>query len=128
MLDSYSRKFRIRKVSFYKTNKKYTTSLTRFRLSSHELLIEKERHLHIKREDRLCKYCNMNMVENEHHFLLVCPKYANLRKQYLTNYYCRWPSVEKFKNLMSSKSQHNLINLSKYVYFASELRSKVAEV
>ena len=39
--------------------------------------------------------------------LLVCPKYANLRKQYLTNYYCWWPSVEKFENLMSSKSQKN---------------------
>ena len=97
-----------KKLSYWKsiiTTKKYT-SLTRFRLSSHELLIEKERHLLIQREDRLSKYCNMNMVENEYHFLLVCPKYANLRKQYLTNY-CRWPSVEKFKNLMSSKTQNN---------------------
>ena len=70
----------------------------------------------------------MNTVENEYRLLLVCPKYANLRKEYLTNYYCRWPSLEKFKNLMSSKSQNNLINLSKYIYFASELRSKLAEV
>ena len=55
----------------------------------------------------------MNLVENEYHFLLVCPKYANLRKEHLTNYYCRWPTVEKFKNLMSSKSRNALINSSK---------------
>ena len=60
--------------------------------------------------------------------LLVCLKYANLRKQYLTNYYCRWPSVEKFENLMSSKSQKNSINSSKYIYFGSKFRSKFAEV
>ena len=107
---------------------KYITSLTKFRLSSHELLIEKGRHLHITREDRLCKYCNMNLVENEYHFLLVCPKYANLRKEHLTNYYCRWPTVEKVKNLMSSKSRNTLINLSKYIYFAFELRSEPEDI
>ena len=130
-LESYSKykeNFELEEYLSIITNRKYTTSLTRFRLSSHELLIEKGRHLHIQREDRLCKYCNINMVENEYHFLLVCPKYANLRKEYLTNYYCRLPSFEKIKSLMSSKSQNNLINLSKYIYFASELRSKLAEV
>ena len=117
-LESYSKfkeNFELEEYLSIITNKKYITSLTKFRLSSHELLIEKGRHLHITREDRLCKYCNMNLVENEYHFLLVCPKYANLIKEHLTNYYCRWPTVEKFKNLMSSKSRNTLINSSKYI-------------
>ena len=61
-------------------------------------------------------------------FLPKPPTTANLRKEHLTNYYCRWPTVEKFKNLMSSKSRNTLINLSKYIYFAFELRSEPEDI
>ena len=47
--------------------------LTRFRISNHQLLIEEGRHRGIHAIDRRCKVCNMNCVENEIHFLLVCP-------------------------------------------------------
>ena len=49
-LDSYSKykeNFVLEEYLSKTTNRKYTTSLTRFSLSSHELLIEKGRHLHI---------------------------------------------------------------------------------
>ena len=51
------------------TNKKYRTSLTRFRLSSHKLEIERGRYNNILRENRKCKMCNGNAIENEYHFL-----------------------------------------------------------
>jgi len=56
------------------------TCLSRFRCSSHELCIEEGRYHNIARELRLCKYCTMNMIENEYPFLLVCPFYQNLRR------------------------------------------------
>ena len=51
------------------------------------------------RQNRLCKLCIMNMVENEYHFVLVCPVYNDLRRQYLPSLYCRWPSQNEYINL-----------------------------
>ena len=58
---------------------KVRVSLIKFRLSSHDLAIEKGRYNNINRENRLCTYCNKNVFENELHFLLVCPKYSHLK-------------------------------------------------
>ena len=55
-------------------------NLTCFRLSAHSLEIEVGGYSNVPRENRLCKYCNLNVVESEYHFLLTCPKYYDLRK------------------------------------------------
>ena len=68
------------------TENKYKIALTKFRLSSHDLAIERGRLEHIQRNNRLCRYCNLNMVENEYHFLLVCPLYRDLRKKVLSEF------------------------------------------
>ena len=57
--------------------------LTCFTIYNHQLLIEEGRHQGIDPIDRGCKFCDMNCVENEIHFLLVCPLYHNLRLKYL---------------------------------------------
>jgi len=46
----------------------------------------------------------MNMIENEYHFLLVCPFYQDLRRKYLPNSYCSWPSTHKFVALITTNS------------------------
>ena len=50
----------------------------------------------------------MNMVENEFHFVLVCPTYRNLRNTVLPNYYCRWPSITKLKQLLCNSGRVTL--------------------
>jgi hypothetical protein len=56
---------------------------TRLRVSKHYLQIEIGRYQNIPREERLCKICNSEEVENETHLLLSCKAYeqsrANLR-------------------------------------------------
>ena len=89
-----------------------------------KLEIERGRYFNIPREERKCKLCHVNSVENEYHFLLVCPLYRELRKKYLKSYYCRWPTLNKFDQLMSSKSKNELFNLSKYIYFVTKLRDE----
>ena len=42
--------------------KKYRFALTRFRLSSHDLAIERGRYENIARIDRICVFCNSNFV------------------------------------------------------------------
>ena len=59
--------------------KKYKISLSRFRTSSHDLKIESGRYNSVPRQQRLCRSCAMNKVEDEYHFLLVCPRYRKLR-------------------------------------------------
>ena len=68
---------------------KYKFALSRLRLSSHSLAIETGRYTGIPRSDRICTFCNMNVVENEFHFLLACPYCIDLRRKYLPAYYCR---------------------------------------
>ena len=100
---------------------KYRIALSKFRLSSHKLEIETGRHRNIPRADRKCKKCNADVIEDEYHFLLVCPVYRELRQKYLKPYYCHWPTINKFEKLMSSESTSIIYSLSKYVYFAFQL-------
>ena len=57
------------------------TQFSKFRLSDHNLEIEKGRHRGIVAEQRFCSFCKY-MVENEIHFLLECPIYKDLRETY----------------------------------------------
>ena len=105
------------------TIKRFRVSLARFRCSSHDLWIEKGRFYNIKREDRLCKSCNINVLENEYHFLLVCPLYNKLRRQYLKKYYYVHPSLDKFVNLMKCNNENVIKNLAIYIYQAMKTRN-----
>lgn len=105
-------------------NNKFSKALSRFRLSSHQLEIETGRYIGLNREERLCRKCNMRMVEDEYHFLIVCPHYNDLRRKYFTNYYCQWPTIHKFVSLMSSNSEKVISKLSKFIYFAQIKRNE----
>ena len=62
-------------------------------------------------------------IENEYHILLVCPLYRDLRIKYLKPYYCRWPTLNTFDDLLCKKVTCYL-NEAKYIYFAFQLRKK----
>ena len=47
-------------------------AITKFRLSSHRLPIEKMRYHQVKREERKCSICKRNEVGDEWHYLLKC--------------------------------------------------------
>ena len=54
------------------------TALTKFRLSNHNLMIEKGRYQKSDLQDRTCPFCP-DQIEDEMHFLLKCPIYQELR-------------------------------------------------
>ena len=58
--------------------------LTRYRISEHNLAIEKGRHRQtwLPREERLCIHCTQSEVETELHFLTTCPLYQDIRDLY----------------------------------------------
>ena len=61
-------------------NHKHRTSLSRFRLSNHDLMIEKGRHMRprIDPDLRKCFNCTYE-IEDEFHFVTKCPLYAEER-------------------------------------------------
>ena len=81
MYSSYKHDFIQENYLDFISNKNIRTALTHFILSSHDLAIESGRYDNTPRSDRLCKFCNLNVVENEYHFTCVSfvPGLPNLR-------------------------------------------------
>ena len=46
-------------------------------------MLEEGRFHNIERHIRLGQFCNMNMVEDEFHFVFVCPAFRDLQKRYI---------------------------------------------
>ena len=121
----YKHEFTIENYLDFISQKKYKVALTRFRLSSHELMIEWGRYENIPRDGRICKCCNVSKIESEYHFLLVCPLFADLRKKFFKPYFCHWPNLNKFDTLMMSNSEHITLNIAKFIFHAQDLRKNV---
>ena len=49
-----------------------------FRISTHQLQIERGRYTGTNIDERLCNHCNV--IEDEIHFLFECKKYEDIRK------------------------------------------------
>ena len=95
--------------------KKLYCSVARFRLSSHNLQIELGRHKRpfVQAEDRKCTKCNMNKVEDEEHYLMVCPMWDHYRLNLL---HCAISHIQGF--LVYNQNQQ----------FLEIMKSKVSEV
>jgi hypothetical protein len=86
-----------RRYKLHPTREKYLEILnskaersiyTKFRLSAHKLDIERLRYTtkgnRIPPEQRICRYCTLNEIEDETHFLMVCPLYDDTRLKLIT--------------------------------------------
>lgn len=56
----------------------------KFKTSNHVLFVETGRYCRpvLPRENRLCKFCNLNEVEDEVHLLFCCSLYSDLRQTF----------------------------------------------
>ena len=59
---------------------RFQKCISKIRMSSHMLEVEKGRHFKIPHSKRICRLCK-KLIEDEFHFILVCPSYCNLRKK-----------------------------------------------
>ena len=64
-------------------NKSFVANITKMRISSHCLEIEKGRHNNVPATHRCCHTCT-SVVEDELHFLLTCPTYTEERQTLMT--------------------------------------------
>ena len=71
------------------------------------LHIETGRWININVEERTCKVCNQDIVEDETHFIFNCPKYSYERAEFISMVEAKNPefitydNIEKFKFFMT---------------------------
>ena len=63
--------------------------LTKLRSGTLKLNLEVGRLEKMSKELIFCCY-NINCVESEYHFVLVCPVYLFVKCRFLPNYHCSW--------------------------------------
>ena len=107
-------------------NIKHRQALTKLRCSSHNLFIEMYRHGPCRKEkkDRICLSCNIKDIEDEYHFLLICPAYQIIRQKLIKSYYWKKPSVYKCILLLTSNSVKEIRKVAKFVYDAFQIRQQ----
>ena len=56
--------------------------ILRFRMGTHHLPVEEDRHFNLPRASRVCNLCNTGAIGDERHMLLECAALADLRLQF----------------------------------------------
>ena len=104
-------------MSVYLVNiKKFKIASTKLRGSPHRLEIEMGRWARPERiefDDWKCKLCNK--LEDEFRFVLECPLYDDIRKQYIGHYFLRRSSMFKFIEVVSSKCKSQAKNIATFI-------------
>ena len=112
-------------------NSNSKNKLTKFRISVHDLEIEKGRYKNIPADKRFCKLCNKNVIEDEIHFLLQCPSLSQERSTFVSDLSSRYPNYctldnkSKFIWLMSNEDNYinkKLINLINNLFSANKAK------
>jgi hypothetical protein len=99
-------------------------ALSKLRLSNHKLQIEMGRYTKPKtdRAQRLCKLCNEGVVEDENHFLLQCPVFADERKELLEKLLPTDKTPLNLQQLLSKYTLHSIQLVAAFVHGAFHKR------
>jgi len=106
---------------FVITIDKFRKAMFTLRSSSHRLMVETGRYYNLSREQRTRPYCEA-FLEEEFHFVGVCPLYKELRVKYLPSYFVNNVRLETIYELMSTENEICIVNLAMYIYYGLEER------
>lgn len=115
----YSNEFEIQSYLSYKIPNIITRNLTKLRISSHPLLIEKGRYFRpkLERENRLCFNCYE--IEDEKHLLVKCNKFNDKRKQLFDQFgikdLCPDNTMRVINSLMNPQNANETKHICKYI-------------
>ena len=57
----------------------------------------------------MCSLCIMNILEDEYHFVLVCPFYSTIKDKYIKPYYYNTPSTFKLTTNFIDNLNYNIV-------------------
>ena len=108
--------------SIHLENIKHRRAISMLRCCCLQIGIHKGRKLGIPLSYRICTFCNLDEIDDEFHFILVCPFIAEIRQKYIPRYYIENRNEQTLKTLLD----HNYLclckPLSKFVIDALEKR------
>ena len=107
-------------------NRQFKYIMTKFRFGVSPINVHHFRYKNVCERAMYCLYCK-DVIESELHFLLVCPLYDDIRKQYVPAKFYRNPSLSKMTLLCANKTVKISENLCKFVYHAFRIRSTTIE-
>ena len=129
----YKTDIKLEKYTWMVKNIKHRIALSRLRLTSHQLMIEKGRHYRPKLEriERKCPHC-LDQIENECHFITNCTLYTSEREDLFAEaqrnslLFTDIPSdQQKFIFLLSNEDSELLKKLAEYTYKSFIIRAKI---
>ena len=85
--------------------------LTRFKCRNSKVAVERY-HMQTK-DNPICHLCNLNIVGDEFHYLLVCPAFEMERKKFVPKYFYTYPVKEKLLVLFKLGQPH-LLKIAKF--------------
>jgi hypothetical protein len=99
--------------------------ISRIRISAHSLRIQtcRYRRKRLPRNERYCQCCNTLDIEDEYHFILVCPCYNSIHKIYIKQYFYVRPSMFKLTQLLQTSNKILLMNLARYIKESLAIRN-----
>jgi len=106
-------------------NRKHRSLLSQLRLGIFPLEIETGRWRNIVAENRFCKLCTLNKVEDEAHFMFECPVFNELRLNFANDIDS---SPEQIRSMSDPDrwelvmSPGNIVNTARYVCMLYEKR------
>ena len=115
-------------MEYYLThpNKKVRQNITKFRISDHNLLIERGRYFKIPRDQRLCEACNI--IDDEPHFFFNCKINDKLREILMKNFIELYPnfsslnSTEKLSKILNPSTPDQIRTVASFIEQSLELR------
>lgn len=108
-----------------------TRAIAKLRISAHNLEIEKGRRQtnYVLPQDRLCKCCSMNEIEDEIHFIVNCPSYDSIRSRTLALCFDidRLTPTETLTKLFCSEEHGVLLRLGNFIVESFKLRESIID-
>ena len=65
--------------------------------------------------ERKCAYCNMNAIDDELHFLLICPFHVDLRRHMIPAIYIANSSIDNHKQLLRNGSLESCRSIALFI-------------
>jgi hypothetical protein len=126
-------KHHFRKEEYLSTlnSRKLRSSFAKLRLGAHKLHIETGRYSKEKLipSERICKMCELNVCEDEFHFVMSCELYKDERANFLHEISKLFPFTQNFNNttmfgwIMANLDENVLLKTGKYIHQIFEKRS-----
>jgi len=102
----------------------------RLRLLVHPLRMQTGRYdrPRIVPKERYCLCCDTRDLEDEYHFICICPRYGVIRRKYVHKDIYQNPSMFKFIKYLNSWNKVELVKLSMFVKDALAIRNTILNV